>query len=140
MKKLTAIFLLSLILFVPLVTLAQAQAPASTNPCTVAGVKASPDKIGTTLPQCVNRIYIWALGLSVLLAFMMMVLGGYYIMTAAGNAEQATKGKEYITSSIIGVTILFLAYLLLNEINPDLVNFNLDSIQKLEGTPAEIRK
>lgn len=84
----------------------------------------------TALPKLINQLYVWGLGLSVLLAFLMMVLGGYYIMTAAGNAEQATKGKEYITSAIIGVVIIFTAYLLLNEINPDLVNLNLGSLNK----------
>ncbi len=133
MKKFITIFLISITLLAPLAVFAQAAETPSTNPCTVDNVRVTQDKI-STLPKCVNRIYIWSLGLSVLLALFMMVLGGYYLMTAAGNAEQATKGKEYITSSIIGVTILFLAYLLLNEINPDLVNFNLDSINQLEGT------
>ncbi len=83
----------------------------------------------TTLPKLINQIYVWGLGISVLLALLMMVLGGYYIMTAAGNAEQSSKGKEYITASLIGVVIIFSAYLLLNEINPDLVNLNLDSLK-----------
>jgi hypothetical protein len=67
----------------------------------------------------------------------MIVLGGYYIMTAGGNAEQSGKGKEYITSALIGVVILFAAYLLLNEINPDLVNFNLSSLKGLNSSQTQ---
>jgi hypothetical protein len=55
----------------------------------------------------------------------MMVIGGYSYMTASGNAEQSGKGVEMIWSSMIGLALLFGAYLLLNTINPDLVNFKL---------------
>jgi|GEM_PF-2889721 len=79
----------------------------------------------TALPTCINQIYVWSLGVAALLALMMMVIGSYYYMTAAGNAERSAKGVEIIWSSIIGIAILFGAYLLLNTINPQLVNFQL---------------
>ncbi|MBX4186860.1 MAG: pilin [Candidatus Doudnabacteria bacterium] len=103
--------------------------PTVSQPASVPPTGTAPDT--KSLPKLINQIYVWGLGLSVLLALLMMVLGGYYIMTAAGNAEQATKGKEFITSALIGVVIIFTAYLLLNQINPDLVNFNLDSLKGL---------
>ncbi len=124
------------LMFVFLPLLALAQTPASTtptvasNPCSWQSVKGQ-GVTATTLPKCVNQVYIWSLGIAVLLAMLMIVLGGYYLMTSGGNAEQATKGKEYITSALIGVVLLFCAYLLLREINPDLVNFNLDSLKDL---------
>src|SRR6185436_6366733 len=129
MKKIIAIFALILIL-TPVVAFAQ------TNPCALQTgntVQASPDQ----LPKCVNQIYIWSLGLAVLLALLMIVLGGYHIMTAGGNAEQSTKGKEYISSALIGVVILFCAYLLLHQINPDLVNFNINSLNGLNNQPTQ---
>ena len=132
MKKIFAILFISIILIAPAVTFAQSSdaAATTTNPCSIKG--AAP---GTAaLPRCINQIYVWSLGISVLLAMLMIVIGGYYLMTSGGNAEQATKGKEYITSALIGVVILFCAYLLLNEINPDLVNFNLDSLKSLNNS------
>jgi hypothetical protein len=81
------------------------------------------------LPTLINQIYVWSLGVGALLALLMCVLGGYYYMTSAGNAEQSSKGKEYITSALIGLVIIFTAYLLLREINPDLVNFNVNSLK-----------
>jgi hypothetical protein len=83
------------------------------------------------LPTLVSQIYIWSLGIGVLLALLMSILGGYYYMTSGGNAEQASKGKEFITGALLGLAILFGAYLLLNQINPDLVNFNLNSLKSL---------
>ena len=86
----------------------------------------------STLPKCINQIYVWSLGLSSLLAVLMVVLGGYYVMTSAGNAEQATKGKEYIWGAVIGLVLLFTAYLLLRVINPDLINLRF-------GNPACVK-
>jgi len=122
MKKIIALSLLFL-LIAPSVAFAQ-------NPCmnTQTGQEAA-----TALPRCINQIYVWSMGVAALLAFLMIVLGGYFIMTAGGNAEQSTKGKGFITSSLMGMVILFAAYLLLNQINPDLVNFNLNSLKGLDA-------
>ena len=137
MKKIVLLSIIVMIAFAPLLAAAQ-----STNPCTVSAVQGTADK-ASALPRCINQIYVWSLGVAVLLALLMIVLGGYYYMTAAGNAEQAAKGKEFITGALIGVVILFCAYLLLNEINPDLVNFNLKSLEGLNSgpqTPSNIRQ
>jgi hypothetical protein len=74
---------------------------------------------------------MWSLGLSAMLAVVMTVLGGYFVMTARGNAQQAEKGKSFIFSSIVGMFLLMGAYLLLNTINPDLVNFDLQAWDKI---------
>lgn len=121
MRKFLPIILLVLVIF-PILAFAQS------NPCQVtSGGVTTPD----ALPKCVNQIYVWSLGVAALLALLMIVLGGYYYMTAAGNAEQSSKGVEMIWASIIGLALLFGAYLLLNTINPDLVNFPINSINCL---------
>lgn len=127
MKKIFVVLLL-ILLITPVFAFAVA------NPCQITSSDGSTPP--SSLPKCVNQIYVWSLGLAALLAVLMVVLGGYLYMTAAGNAEQATKGKEYIWSSLIGLILLFLAYLLLNTINPDLVNFNTNSINCLDNPTA----
>ncbi|HTL39776.1 MAG TPA: hypothetical protein VL306_03115, partial [Methylomirabilota bacterium] len=119
MKKIFLITMLTLILTTPY--LAAAQSTTTTNPCTVSAVQGSSNKL-TALPQCINQVYKWSLGIGALLALLMTVIGGYYYMTSAGNAEQASKGTEMIWGAIIGLVLLFGAYLLLNTINPDFVN------------------
>jgi len=134
MKKFAATLCL-LMLIVPMFAFAQ------TNPCVLqkgsGGTTIHPD--GTALPRCVNQIYVWSLGIASLLALLMMVVGGYTYMTAAGNAERTTKGTEMIWSAIIGLALLFGAFLILNTINPDLVNFNLDSLNGLDKTTTPPR-
>jgi high-affinity Fe2+/Pb2+ permease len=109
--RLLPVFLV-IVLLTPFVVAAQA------NPCTGGAA----GNIG----QCVSQIYLWSLGLSALLAVVMSIFGGYYIMSARGNGAQATKGKEFIYSSLIGMVLLLAAYLLLNTINPDLTNFSVE--------------
>ena len=94
--------------------------PSSINP----GPTTPPPPLNTQdLAIKISQIYAWALGAAALLALLMIILGGYLVMTAQGNAQQATKGKEFIYSAIIGLVLLFSSYLLLRTINPDLVNF-----------------
>lgn len=88
---------------------------AQVNPCV------RPANIGA----CVSQIYLWSLGVAATAAVVMMIWGGYLIMTAAGNGEQASKGKSYFASSIAGIVLLMASYLILSLINPDLTNFQL---------------
>lgn len=124
MKKIAIVTFILLIL--PLTAFAQA---TTTNACTDVAVNNS-------IGRCVNQIYIWSLGVAALLALCAIVFGGYMTLTAAGNAQRATTGKSYIWSSIIGLVLLFGAYLLLNTINPDLVNFNFTLPNPNASTPA----
>ena len=90
MKKIIAICLILIVM--PTIAL------AATNPCapdrttTTATSSSEPPPIG----NCVSQIYLWALGIAGILALFMIVIGGYLVITASGNAAQASKGKSYI--------------------------------------------
>lgn len=88
---------------------------------------------GSSIGSCVNQIYIWSMGVAAVLALFMIVVGGYITLTSAGNADRASRGKSYITSSIIGLVLLFGAYLLLRTINPDLVDFSNNCVNNLDS-------
>lgn len=129
MKKIILLGLMLVLAFSPYLTLAQ----STTNPCTLEGLKANNNRV-STLPMCVNQIYKWSLGVGALLALLMTIAGGYYKMTASGNAEQSAKGTEMIWSSVIGLALLFGAFLLLRTINPDLVQFKIGNQYCSKGT------
>jgi hypothetical protein len=40
----------------------------------------------------------------------MLIVGGFWYITSAGNEEQAEKGKTAITNAIIGVIVVLLSY------------------------------
>lgn len=80
-------------------------------------------KKGGTIAACVADIYKLSLGLGAIIALLMIVLSGYRYMTASGNASQVESAKEAFTAAFIGLIIIFVAYILLYLINPDLVKF-----------------
>ena len=101
------------------------------NPCTATG------NARADLGKCVNQIYLWSMAVAALAALLMMVLGGYLYMTAGGNAEQTGKGGSFIMSAIVGLCLLFGAYLLLRTINPDLTKLEINT--EFQPTPPGAR-
>lgn len=78
----------------------------------------------------IANFYQWALGISGFLALGILVYAGLLYITAGGNASRQGDAKQWIWSALIGLTLLFGSYLILNTINPDLLKFqNLDLSQ-----------
>jgi len=97
---------------------AHAFQPAQTVPSTGFFCK-SDDGIAV----CIKKIYLFSLGFGALVAFLMIVLAGYRYLTASGNAQQVEGAKDAFASAFIGLIIIFVAFILLYLINPDLVKF-----------------
>lgn len=77
---------------------------------------------GAGLPQYINYLFVFGLGLITVLALTQMIIGGITYILAAGNAAKVEDAKDMIFQALLGVGILLVSYLLLNTINPDLVN------------------
>ena len=78
-------------------------------------------------------IYDIALILSGLLAFGAIVFGAITYTVAAGNPSKQHEGRAYITQALLGVLLLFAAYLILHTINPGLVeNLDLPTLEKID--------
>jgi len=43
-------------------------------------------------------------------AVIMLILGGYWLITSGGNEEQAEKGKKTITNFVLGLVVILMAY------------------------------
>jgi hypothetical protein len=96
----------------------------SQQPYQTPGPPTTPGTAETSaIGRLVARIYTYSLGAAALLALLMMILGGYKVMTAAGNAKQSSDGKAMIMGSVVGLGLLLGSYIILNTINPDLVRF-----------------
>jgi len=86
----------------------------------------------STFPGYVQAIYtfaIWTVGIAALL---MISIGGFMYFTAAGNTSRMETAKKVIWDALFGLVAVMVAWLVLNKINPDLVNINLDSISNLK--------
>lgn len=93
----------------------------------------------TDLPALILAIYkfgIWTVGIA---GLFMLVIGGFWYMSSAGNTATASSAKGIIWDSIIGIIAALAAYLIMYVINPDLIKINIAftpvEIAATEGTP-----
>ena len=67
--------------------------------------------LGTAdLKDTVINIIQWVLGILALVAVVMIIIGGFQWMTAAGNEERIEKAKKVISAAVIGLIIVLLAW------------------------------
>ncbi|MFA5131491.1 MAG: pilin [Patescibacteria group bacterium] len=91
------------------------------------------DKTGTIssdlLARYIKAFYNYGLAAAGILAALILMGGGVLWLTSGGDAGKVGQAKELITGSIVGVVILVCAWVILNTINPNLVN-----LQPIETT------
>jgi len=93
-----------------------------------------PQKIsGETLPNLINEFYKWATRAVALLAAIMFVVAGFQWMTAAGNTATISQAKQRMKSALLGLILVFGAYLLLEFVNPSLTVLKNIGLTEIEG-------
>ena len=70
----------------------------------------------------IRNFYFFAIGASILVATVMIMIGGVIWVTSAGNQTRVSTAKDFITQSIIGVVLLLGAYTILQVIRPSYVS------------------
>lgn len=100
----TVIFLfLGLIIFQPVL----AQDPLVELKKTVEGTVLETE---TEVPVLVGRLIKVVLQLLGLILVVLLIVGGFMWMTSGGNEEKIKKAKGIITSAVVGLVIIILAY------------------------------
>ena len=66
----------------------------------------------------ISIVYTWLLPAGVLVAVVMMMLGGLQYVMSRGKEKYISKGKERITNAITGIILLLCVFVLLNLIDP----------------------
>lgn len=84
------------------------------------------------LPEYINYLFIFGLGLIAVLALGQMMIGGLTYILAAGNVAKVEDAKDIIKQALIGLGLLLVSYLLLNTINPDLIDLRAPNLTSLE--------
>ena len=59
--------------------------------------------------------------LIVVVGIISIVIGGYFYMTARGNAQQISTAKSWIGGALLGITLALGALLILNTISPQFI-------------------
>lgn len=81
-------------------------------------------KVGD-LAGYLNIIYNFLISIVGVVAGVFILIGGFQYLTAGGDAARVTGAKKRIGNALIGFILALSSYLLLNTINPDLVNLKL---------------
>jgi hypothetical protein len=76
----------------------------------------------------VSNFYQFALLIGGILAFGAIVYGGVKSAISAGNPSAISEARQWIWSALIGLLLLGGAYIILNTINPNLLNLNLPTL------------
>jgi hypothetical protein len=71
------------------------------------------------------------LGIAAVLAMVMIVVGGVEYMTSE-LASSKEEGKKSITNAVLGLLLALGAYMILNTINPDLLNVCLNNVHTVD--------
>ena len=74
-----------------------------------------------SFPQYMRGIYIFATGAVVISALLMITIGAFSYITSAGNQARAGMAKKIITDALLGLVVVFVAYLVFYVINEALV-------------------
>ncbi len=73
--------------------------------------------LGTTSVQTlIGRVIDAILGIVGSLALLMFIYGGFTWMTASGNEQSVTKGKNILMWAAVGLAVIFLSYALVKFI------------------------
>jgi hypothetical protein len=84
------------------------------------------------LGEYLTWIYNYALKIIGILAAVMLMAGGLLWLISGGDAGKIGQAKEIIIGSITGLIILMSSYLILVQVNPNLVKMNPISIGNLD--------
>lgn len=75
-----------------------------------------------------------------ILALFMLIIGAYQYLMAAGNIGKIDDAKSTIASALFGLILGLTAYIILNKINPDLVNMRaITQISGVGSSPLTVR-
>lgn len=77
----------------------------------------------------VSKLLNFGIGIAGGIAFLLIIFGGFQILTSAGNPERLNEGKELISSAITGLLMIVFSVLLLQIIGVDILE--IPSLKKL---------
>jgi hypothetical protein len=82
----------------------------------------SPTTVATPIPEYVKYIYYLVISICGLIALGVLIYGGFRYLTSVGNPEATKDAREQIFAAVLGIVILLSSWLILYNINPQLVS------------------
>lgn len=80
--------------------------------------------------QFIYKYAVWAAGI---LAVLMIMIAGFQWATSGGSPEKITSAKKRIGGAMMGLFLAVMSFVILNTINPYLVNLRLPQVWMVKG-------
>ncbi|MDD4351455.1 MAG: hypothetical protein PHU71_00530 [Candidatus Gracilibacteria bacterium] len=87
----------------------------SADPLGISGIDPSISQY-TNLSGLVIQIVNFALGFVGIIAIIMVILGGFWYLTAAGKEDQAKKGLQTLMYALVGIVLISMAFVIVNAV------------------------
>lgn len=81
--------------------------------------------------KLIKAFYDYGLSIGGILAAVVLMAGGLIWLTSGGSSDKITQAKGLMIGSIVGIALLFGAWIILNTINPNLVNLKVTDIRTI---------
>lgn len=78
-----------------------------------------------SLSSYLNRMFAIFIGAASVLAVLMIVIAGFMYLTSGGSESARKSAKEKMTGAVLGLLLAISSVLILETVNPDLLEFNL---------------
>jgi len=85
------------------------------------------------IAQYIAAVYKYGVGITGILAFVMIMVGGIMWMMAGGSPDRVSNAKTYIAGALLGLILALSSYLLLQTVNPRLVNLEMPELPSIKG-------
>lgn len=85
----------------------------------------------------VNALYLWMLGVGVIIAIVMVMIGGFQYVLSAGGIK-AGEGKKRISSAVIGLLMLFSIALIVGVVNPQLLKMKVPRLSLVRSLDVSV--
>lgn len=66
--------------------------------------------VNTDLIGVLNNIIGWALGILIAFAVLMLIVAGFYFVTAQGDSEKLKTARAYVLWALVGVAVGLVAF------------------------------
>ena len=66
------------------------------------------------LKQLVINVIVFLRDISIVIAVLFILWGGFLILTSGGSSDRLSRGKKAITAAVIGIVIVLAAWLAVN--------------------------
>lgn len=117
------ILVISLLILIPHLVFAGPTTPTGeTGFYSIVPLPDLPITADTSLVDYINAVFRLAISGAAILGVLMIMYGGFEYMTKEVTGKK--DGRDRIRSAVLGLVLLLISWLILNVINPDILNLN----------------